>query len=285
MNTNKVWFVTGASKGLGLALVKKLIANNYRVAATSRNIGTLKKEIGLDSASFLPLAMDITSDEAVKEAIAKVVAHFGQLDVIVNNAGYSQIGTQEELSSEEVKRNFEVNVFGLLHVVRHAAPYLRKQCAGHIFNISSIGGFVANFPGFGIYCATKFAVAGLSESLAEEMNTFGVNTTVIYPGYFRTDFLSSDSVKTAGSPILAYTNARQMEQAHLQEINGNQPNDPEKAAATIIQLSKEKNPPVHFFMGEDAYSLASQKIAALQKALEAYTTLSCATGFTSTTTL
>ncbi|MDH5825979.1 SDR family NAD(P)-dependent oxidoreductase [Sphingobacterium faecium] len=144
MNTNKVWFITGASKGLGLALVKKLLANNYRVAATSRTISALRQNIPSFSDSFLPLEMDITNDENVKASIEKVIAHYGQIDVIVNNAGYSQIGTQEELSDKEVKQNFDVNVFGLLNVIRHSTPYLRKQRFGHVFNISSIGGFVAN---------------------------------------------------------------------------------------------------------------------------------------------
>lgn len=285
MNANKVWFVTGASKGLGLSLTKKLLANNYRVAATSRTISALEKNITGFSDSFLPLEMDITNDENVKATIEKVIAHFGQIDVIVNNAGYSQIGTQEELSNTEVKQNFEVNVFGLLNVIRHSAPYLRKQQSGHVFNISSIGGFVANFPGFGVYCATKFAVAGLSESLAEELKSFQINTTIIYPGYFRTDFLSGDSVKTPEFPIDEYKNARQVEQAHLNEINGNQPNDPEKSAEVIIQLSKEENPPVHFFMGEDAYGLAKQKIQSLQEALDAFKQLTYSTGYKNKTTI
>lgn len=279
MNTNKVWFVTGASKGLGLTLTKKLLANNYKVAATSRTINVLKQNIPDFSECFLPLEMDITNDESVKETIEKVVAHFGQIDVIVNNAGYSQIGTQEELTDREVKQNFEVNVFGLLNVIRHSAPFLRKQQSGHVFNISSIGGFVANFPGFGVYCATKFAVAGLSESLAEELKSFQVNTTLIYPGYFRTDFLSSDSVKTPQFPIEEYENARLVEQAHLNEINGNQPNDPEKSAEAIIKLSNEENPPVHFFMGEDAYTLAKEKIQSLENALDAFKDLTFSTGF------
>lgn len=279
MNTNKVWFVTGASKGLGLELVRKLLYNNYRVAATSRTIGALKQSISNVTDSFLPLEMDITNDQNVKSSIEKIIAHFGQIDIIVNNAGYSQIGTQEELLDKEVKQNYEVNVFGMLNVIRHSTPYLRQQRSGHIFNFSSIGGFVANFPGFGIYCSTKFAVAGLSESLAEELKSFNVRTTIVYPGYFRTDFLSGESVKTPVNPILEYENARQIENAHLNEINGNQPNDPEKSAEVVIQLSKEENPPVHFFMGEDAYSLAKQKIESLQKALEEFKNLTFSTGY------
>lgn len=260
MDTKKVWLVTGASKGLGLSLVKKLLNKGFRVAATSRNIQSLTAETGNTSEVFLPLEVNLTDNENVKDAIAKSLAHFGQVDVVVNNAGYGQIGTLEELTDEEARSNFDVNVFGSLHVIRHVMPYLREQKSGHIFNISSIGGFFAGFAGWGIYCATKFAVAGLTESLAEEAKAFGIKATVVYPGYFRTDFLSGESVKTAAHPIKAYEAARQSEQAHLNDINGNQPNDPEKAAEVLIAISKEENPPVHLFLGSDAYDMAYNKI-------------------------
>ncbi len=268
MEKRKVWFVTGASKGLGMQLIKKLLASNYRVAATSRSAQSLIKELGEATDNFLPLEMNLTDNENVKAAIAACSNHFGQIDVVVNNAGYALIGTLEELSEEEVKSNFEVNVFGSLNVIRNVAPLLRNQQSGHIFNISSIGGYIGSFPGFGIYCSTKFAVAGFTEALAEEMKAFKVHTTLVYPGYFRTNFLSQGSVKTASSPIAAYETAREMENAHLKEINGNQPNDPEKAAEVLIALSKVENPPVHFFMGKDAYLYANQKIALIQNAME-----------------
>jgi NADP-dependent 3-hydroxy acid dehydrogenase YdfG len=155
METKKVWFVTGASKGLGLALVKKLLENNYRVVATSRSSQSLIKEIGEASDSFLPLEVSLTDNENVKSAIAKSVDYFGQIDVIVNNAGYGQLGTLEELSDEETRANFDINVFGTLNVIRNAMPYLRQQKSGHIFNISSIGGYSGNFPGWGVYCSTS----------------------------------------------------------------------------------------------------------------------------------
>lgn len=166
METKKVWFVTGASKGLGLTFVKELLANNYRVAATLRTKKSLTEAVG-ENKNFLPIEMDVTSNGEVAKALAATVSHFGQVDVVVNNAGYSQIGTPEELSDEEVKRNFEVNVFGQLNVIRHVAKHLRNQRSGHIFNIASIGGYLGNFPGFGVYCSTKFSVAGFTEALAE----------------------------------------------------------------------------------------------------------------------
>lgn len=264
METKKVWFITGTSKGLGLALVKKLLEKNYRVVATTRNAQSLISEIGEASEQFLPLEVNLGNNEDVQSAIKKSVDHFGQVDVIVNNAGYGLIGTLEELSDKEARANFDINVFGTLNVIRNAMPYLRQQKSGHIFNISSIGGYSGNFPGWGIYCATKFAVAGLTEALAEEIKDFGVKATVVYPGYFRTDFLSKDSVKTPENAIPEYETARNSEQSHLDEINGNQPNDPEKGAEALIAISEEQNPPVHFLLGSGASEFLDTKIATIK---------------------
>lgn len=277
METKKVWFVTGASKGLGLALVKKLLGQGYRVVATSRTIQSLRSEIGEQSEDFLPLEVSLTDPENVKSAIEKSIEHFGQLDVIVNNAGYGQIGTLEELSDEEARANFDINVFGTLNVIRNAMPYLRKQRSGHIFNISSIGGYSGNFPGWGIYCATKFAVAGLTESLAEEIKDFGVKATVVYPGYFRTDFLSKESVRTPQNVIEEYEAARNSEQAHLDEINGNQPNDPEKGAEAIIEISKAQHPPVHFLLGSGASEFLDKKFETMKGDADRWESLTLST--------
>lgn len=280
MDTKRVWFITGASKGLGLALAQKLLANGYAVVATSRNKQTLIDEMGAKNDAFLPIEMDLTQNKNVKKAIDSTLHHFGRIDVVINNAGYSQIGTLEELTDEEVKTNFNVNVFGSLNVIRNVAPHLRRQQSGHIFNISSIGGYVGNFPGFGVYCSTKFAVAGFTEALAEEMKAFNVHTTLVYPGYFRTNFLSKGSVQTPSTPIAAYEAARELEQSHLNDIDGNQPNDPEKAAEVFIALSKEKHPPVHFFMGKDACQYAKQKIEVIQQTMAEHETLATSTEIT-----
>ena len=277
METKKVWFVTGASKGLGLALVKKLLENNYRVVATSRSSQSLIKEIGEASDSFLPLEVSLTDNENVKSAIAKSIDYFGQIDVIVNNAGYGQLGTLEELSDEEARANFDINVFGTLNVIRNAMPYLRQQKSGHIFNISSIGGYSGNFPGWGVYCSTKFAVAGLTEALAEEIKDFGVKATVVYPGYFRTDFLNKDSLRTPGHSIQAYESARNSESTHLNEINGNQPNDPVKGAEAIIKISEEQNPPVHFLLGSGAAEFLDKKFETMKGDAEKWESLTLST--------
>jgi NAD(P)-dependent dehydrogenase (short-subunit alcohol dehydrogenase family) len=275
--TGKVWFVTGASKGLGAELIQRLLTGGYQVAATSRKKQALIDLVG-EHANFLPLNMDVTSDGDVKSTIQQVIEKFGRIDVVVNNAGYSQIGAVEELTAEEVQKNFDVNVFGPLHVIRHVAPYLRGQHAGHIFNIASIGGFVGNFPAFGVYCATKFAMAGYTEALAVEMQPFGVHTTLVYPGYFRTNFLEKDSAMSPAHPIGAYSNARDVEAQHLNEINGNQPNDPKKAAEVFIELSKQENPPVHFFMGVDTAALVRSKLNTIEQALSDNLELAESTG-------
>jgi NAD(P)-dependent dehydrogenase (short-subunit alcohol dehydrogenase family) len=277
METKKVWFVTGASKGLGLALIKKLLEQNYCVAATTRNVQSLISEIEETSETFLPLEVSLTDNENVQSALSKAIEHFGQLDVVVNNAGYGQLGTLEELSDKEARANFDVNVFGTLNVIRNAMPHFRQQKSGHIFNISSIGGYSGNFPGWGIYCSTKFAVAGLTEALAEEIKDFGVKATVVYPGYFRTDFLSKESVRTPENSIPEYETARNSEQAHLDEINGNQPNDPDKGAEAIIAISEVENPPVHFLLGSGTDEFLNNKIKTITGDAEKWSELTFST--------
>jgi NAD(P)-dependent dehydrogenase (short-subunit alcohol dehydrogenase family) len=278
MNNQKVWFITGASKGLGLSLVNQLLAQGFKVAATSRKLADLTAAVPA-SADFLPLTMDLTSDSNVGEAIAQTVKHFGHIDVVVNNAGYGLLGSLEELSDVEVKDNFTVNVFGSLNVIRHAMPYLRAQGSGHIFNISSIGGYSSAFPGWGIYCATKFAVQGFTGSLAAESKALGINVTGIYPGYFRTEFLTAGSFAVAKQPIDDYQAVRDSQEAHQNEINGNQPGDPEKAVAAIIKIAAEPNPPVHLFLGQDAYDMANQQMESIKQELETWKELTTTTGF------
>jgi NAD(P)-dependent dehydrogenase (short-subunit alcohol dehydrogenase family) len=282
MTTKKIWFVTGASKGLGLTLVQQLLAAGYAVAATSRNLAELTRAVSTASTSFLPLHMDLGDEASVQQAIEATISTLGGLDVVVNNAGYGQLGGLEELTAQEVRQNFEVNVFGLLNVLRYATPHLRQQRAGRVFNISSVGGYAGNFPGWGVYCGTKFAVAGLTESYAAEMKDFGVHATVVYPGYFRTDFLTSGSLGTPAQPIAAYQAIRDSQAAHEQQINGNQPGDPAKAAEVLIQVSEAENPPVHLFLGEDAYQLAAQKIATVQHELQQWQAVATSTNFAAT---
>ena len=271
--------ITGASKGLGLTLAKKLLAQGYNVVATSRTINALKDAIGENKSNFLPLAMDIVDEENVKAGIDKAVEHFGSIDVVVNNAGYGLIGGLEELTDEEARTNLDVNVFGSLNVIRKVLPYLREQKNGHIFNISSIGGFSGGFPAFGIYCATKFAVHGFTESLQQEVQPFGINVSLVMPGYFRTNFLEQGSAIKPKNEIDAYQNVRAVQDAHLQEINTNQPGDPEKAADVMIEVANQANPALHLFLGADAYKVANDKIDLVKKDMEEFRSLATKTAF------
>lgn len=274
----KVWFVTGASKGLGLTLVKTLLNEGYPVAATSRNVDDLKNAVGSATKEFLPLAMNLLDEDDVQKAIEKTVEHFGSIDVVVNNAGYGLVGGLEELSDSETRKNFDVNVFGSLNVIRKALPHLRKQKSGHIFNISSIGGFTGFYPGFGIYCATKFAVHGFSEALAEEVKPFGIKVTIVSPGYFRTNFLDSSLAVTA-NPIDEYKSVREIQSLHQVGINGKQQGDPEKASYVLIKVAEGNEAVVHLFLGEDAYGLAKQKIKSVQQDMASVRTLATSTNF------
>lgn len=273
-----VWYVTGASKGLGLSLVKQLLNGGYKVAATSRSLSDLEKAVG-NHTNFLPLAVDILNEQSVADSISKTIGHFGSLDIVVNNAGYGLVGALEELTDAESRQNFDVNVFGSLNVIRHALPQMRKQQSGRFFNIASIGGFTGNFPGFGIYCATKFAVHGFTESLAAEVAPFGIKATIVSPGYFRTNFLEGSSLAVPKNAIEDYKSVREVQMAHENDINNNQPGDPDKAADVIIEVAGMEQPPVHLFLGPDSYSLAEVKIKDVQKDLEAVRAIATATNF------
>jgi NAD(P)-dependent dehydrogenase (short-subunit alcohol dehydrogenase family) len=264
---------------LGLSLVKALLNNGYRVAATSRKLPELEKAVAAGSDVFLPLAVDLKNEGSVEKAIQETVAHFGSIDVVVNNAGYGLAGALEELSDAEARENFDVNVFGSLNVIRKVLPYLRKQQSGHVFNIASIAGFTGGFPGFGIYCATKFAMHGFSESLAAEVKPFGIKVTIVSPGYFRTNFLESSSLSLPKNAIAAYTNVREVEAVHQNNYNGNQEGDPDKASAVIIDIAEQQDPVLHLILGPDAYKMADAKITAIQQDMEKVRSLATSTSF------
>jgi len=279
MSNKKVWFITGASQGFGLLLAKQLLAKGDFVAATSRRKSDLEHEISPKSDNFLPIEMNLTDESNVRQAIDETISAFGKIDNIINNAGYGLLGAVEELSDAEARQNFDVNVFGSLNVIRQALPHLRKQQSGHIFNIASIGGYLGDFPGFGIYCATKFAVVGFSEAMAIELKDFGINVTAVLPGYFRTNFLTSGSLSTPQNPLDDYKSTRESQELHQQQINNNQPGNPEKGAAAIIKIAGEKNPPVHLFLGSDAYGLAKTKAENVMTELEAWKSVTVNTDF------
>jgi NAD(P)-dependent dehydrogenase (short-subunit alcohol dehydrogenase family) len=223
--------------------------------------------------------MDVMDEQSVAKSINRIVDTFGMIDVVVNNAGYGQIGTLEELSDKEARQNFDINVFGSLNVIRHVMPYFRKQHAGTIFNISSIAGFLGTFPGWGIYNATKFAVAGFTEALSAEAKSLGVSAVVVYPGYFKTNFLLKGSMRLAQNPIAEYKEARDLEVIHEEQVIGNQPGDPEKAAAVFIEVAEMETKPLHLFLGSDSYKMARDKMATIENEMTTYESLGLSTDF------
>lgn len=263
MGMKKVWFITGASKGLGLSLVHQLLKAGQSVAATSRYISELKKAVNNDTAKFLPLAVNLADEKSVEEAIQATIAKFERVDVVINNAGYGIGGSIEELTDAETRNSFDVNVFGTINVIRAVSPYLRAQRAGHIINIASIAG-IAGATGWAVYSAAKAAVIALSEVSADDLKEFGVKVTVVAPGAFRTSFLTPDSLILATNPIAEYEEVRAIHQKYL-KMDGQQIGDPEKAAAAMISLASMPNPPVHLLLGKDAFQRANSKIDALTK--------------------
>lgn len=279
-NDKKTWFITGTSQGIGLVLVKQLLAQGFNVVATARNADSVKKAVGSSSDQFLPLQVNLINEESVKEAVNSAIEHFGSIDYLVNNAGYGLIGGIEESSDVEVRANFDVNVFGLLNVTRAVLPHMRSAKFGHIINLSSVFGLIAG-GGWGIYCGTKFAVEGLSEALAQEVKPFGINVTIIEPGYVRTNFLNTSSLITSANPIEEYTSIREGVRAHQNDIPGNQPGDPEKVPELIIKVTQNPEPPLRLLTGSDAYGFANYKIDSLKNEIELNKELTFSTDFQS----
>ena len=276
---NSIWFITGGSKGMGLRLAQRLVEAGAKVAVTSRSKSSLVEKLG---DGILPLQVDLGDEASARRAVEETIAHFGGLDVIVNNAGYGQFGAVEEVSDAEARANFDVNVFGLLNVLRATLPHLRQRRAGHIFNIASIAGITGAFPGFGVYCATKFAVAGLSEGLQADLAGLGVNVTCVYPGYFRTEFLAAGSPAVPAAPIADYKAAHELVEKHVSGgISGNQPGDPDKLADVLMKVATMTTPPLHLVLGSDALGLAEQKVAAFRQTLDAHRAMSVSTDFAS----
>jgi short-subunit dehydrogenase len=266
MNTQKVWYVTGASQGLGLSLVKQLLAAGYRVAATSRTVAGLRKAVGSsDQPSFLPLSVDLTKADDIRGSIEQTIAAFGAIDVVVNNAGYGMDGTVEELEEEKMRAIFEINVFATINVTKYALPYLRRQRSGHIINIASVAGFVGA-PGWAIYSATKSAVIAFSEVLSLDVRELGIKVTVVAPSGFRTGFLTKDSLVSVQSQIPDYQSVA-MTQTRYAAMNGKQDGDPEKAAALFIKLGENPEPPVHLWLGSNALERAGEKIESMGREL------------------
>ncbi|WP_298738001.1 SDR family NAD(P)-dependent oxidoreductase [uncultured Chitinophaga sp.] len=275
MSETKVWYITGASKGMGLALVKQLLAKGHKVAATSRAAAAFDAFKGNDH--FLPLEVDLKRETSVAASVQQAVAQFGRVDVVINNAGYGLGGALEELSAAEIEENFQVNFFAVIRVVQQVLPYLRKQGAGHIINISSIAGFAPGM-GWSMYCAAKFALSGLSDALANDLQPLGIRVTNVMPGWFRTNFAKADSI--------AYSEHKMEEYAYLREyhekmnsMDGKQLGDPDKVADVFVALVNSAQPPADLFLGSDAFKRAEARIAQLQQQMADWKERSFSTDF------
>jgi NAD(P)-dependent dehydrogenase (short-subunit alcohol dehydrogenase family) len=267
MSTSKVWYVTGASQGLGLTLVKKLLENGYRVAASSRDAHALSQAVGLiDKDRFLPLAVDLNNLDCIDESIQQTLAAFGRIDVVVNNAGYGMAGTLEDIAEQDIRNIFNVNVLATIDVVKSVLPVMRSQRSGYIINIGSVAGFVGA-PGWSVYSATKAAVAAFSETIALDVKEFGIRVTVAEPSGFRTGFLTKNSLALIPTKIEGYE-AVKTTQARYLSADGNQPGDPDRAAEIFMELSESPDPPMHLFLGNDAYNRASKKLTDMSEELE-----------------
>lgn len=275
MNNQKeqVWFITGASNGFGLALVKQLLDCGYKVAATSRDKTQIEEKTGKNP-NLLALTVDITGDNEVKSAIEETIKTFGKIDVAVNNAGYMLLGALEEVAAKEFQQSMNVNVFAFQNVIRNIMPYFRKQGRGHIFNFASSAGYSAD-AGAGSYNAVKSAVIGFSEALALEAKPFNIKVTIVSPGLFRTNFLGAFPV--AQNKIEAYGTQHLVDA--MNQFNGQQPGNPDKLVRILIDTAGRENAPLHLLMGKDAYQRAVSYYQSQLEKLEQLKDVSCSTDF------
>jgi len=276
MSTQKVWFITGASKGMGLEITKAVLNNGGKVIATTRDTETLSEKITHYKKNVLHLKLDITKEKEVENAIAKGIETFGQIDVVVNNAGYNLLGNIEELSDAEFKETMNVNVFGLASIIRKVLPHLRKQKSGHIINTSSMMGYTS-YPANGSYSASKYAVIGLSEALAQEVAPFGIKVTILAPGSFRTNFMSPNSLNVAKNKIDAYNLDKQVEL--FTGFDGKQLGDPKKLAEVLLQIAEMSDPPLHLPLGSDSYNAIVEVRKNEREEMEKWKALSLSTDF------
>jgi NAD(P)-dependent dehydrogenase (short-subunit alcohol dehydrogenase family) len=274
--TQKVWMITGASRGLGKEVAKAALAFGNNVIATGRETQGLENRESQEA--WLAIQMDVTSEEQVASGVRQGLSRFGRIDVLVNNAGFGMLGAIEETTPEEVERIYRTNVFGLLNVVRAVLPAMRQQRAGHIINFSSLGGYRAS-AGWGVYCSTKFAVEGITEALYDELSPLGIHATVVEPGFFRTDFMDNRSLLKTRAQIADYSETVGNTRIFAVERNHRQPGDPEKLAQALLQLVNAADPPLRLPLGKDALERIAQKNAFVSQETARWSSLSASTDF------
>jgi NAD(P)-dependent dehydrogenase (short-subunit alcohol dehydrogenase family) len=276
-NSNRVWLITGASSGLGRALAGAVLHRGERAAVTARNPERLLEFIERYPAQALVLELDVTQPDQARDVVAQTLERFGRIDVLVNNAGYGLLGAVEELDFTQFRRQFETNLFGLVNVTRAVLPIMRRARSGRIVNLSSVGGMRA-IAGFSAYNASKFAVEGFSEALAQEVAPLGIGVTIVEPGRFRTDW-AGRSLEVAPPTIADYLATVGAIRQQMSSVNGHQEGDPVRGADAIIQAVDAQRPPLRLALGADAVAAIRQKLATVSNELSAWEALSVSTAF------
>ena len=269
---SRVWFITGCSTGFGRVLAELLLKRGERVVATARNLQQVENLVSPHKETGVALPLDVTQSDQVGQAVAEAERKFGRIDVLVNNAGYGYLAAIEEAEDEEVRAMFETNFFGLVALTKAVLPGMRERRSGHIINITSMGGLVGN-PSAGYYAATKFAVEGLSESLAREVEPLGIRVTAIEPGPFRTDW-AGRSLKLANSSIPDYSETAEARKNQITGYSGKQPGDPVRAAEAIITVVNSEHPPRNLLLGKVALNAVRQKLADFLRTIDQWEAVS-----------
>ena len=273
----RVWMITGASRGIGARIAAAALAHGDAVVATARDTAAVEQRFGAQP-GLLAVALDVTDEAQAAQAVAAALARFGRIDVLVNNAGYGLLGAVEEASADEVRRLYETNVFGLLNVTRAVLPQMRERRAGHVINISSLGGY-RSAAGFGVYCSTKFAVEGLTEALHAELAPLGIRATVVEPGYFRTEFLEGQSLVTSPRVLDDYAASAGRVREAARQISLNQPGDPERLAQAMLALVEAGDPPLRLPLGTDTLQALADKHAFVERETAQWRGLAASTDF------
>ncbi len=268
MSEKKVWLITGCSTGFGRELAKYLLQNGHRVVVTARDTSKVRDLVEINKENALAIPLDVTDKQQVKDSVIEAAAHFGRIDVLVNNAGFGYFGAVEESDEAEVRSMFEANFWGLAEMTRAVLPSMREQKSGFIVNISSIGGFVG-FPGVGYYNATKFAVNGFSEALKKEVDPLGIRVILVQPSGFRTDW-AGRSANDATNKIADYAETAGANQSSIRGYSGNQPGDPVRAAKAIVTAVESDNPPFNLLLGKAALKNARLKLDDLKNDFDAW---------------
>ena len=276
-DTPKTWFITGASTGLGGALATLLLAKGERVAATFRQPEQVAEFTQKQPGQSLGLLVDVTNAAEIQAGVQQAIDTFGHLDVVVNNAGYGSLGSIEEIPDAEVQRQFDVNLFGPLHLIRAVLPHLRERKSGHILNITSVGGLLGTAHG-GIYCSSKFALEGLGESLAAQLKPLGIHVTNVEPGPFRTDWAGGSATYT-DTQLADYAPTVGEGLKASRSRDGSQKGDPAKAAEAMYQLVRLPQPPMNLLLGDFAYQLVRQKLQQMLKEIDDFAWLGKPTDF------